>query len=90
MTTTANPIQPRARKTARELEAALKKALQAHPECVGLTVGKVTRLDNDQGLANWDADCAAEPGVTISAECKRVFLTAKHGVQRRFDLAAGG
>jgi hypothetical protein len=72
MTTTGNPLPPRTRKTARHLEAALSKALQAHPECAGLTVLKVTRLDNDQGLANWDADCAAEPGVAISAECKRV------------------
>jgi hypothetical protein len=89
MTTTSNPIPARARKTERELEAALNKALRAHPECSGLSVRKVTRLDTNQGLANWDADCAAEPGVTISAECKRLFLTAKHGVQRRFDLAAG-
>jgi hypothetical protein len=87
MTTTGNPLPPRTRKTARQLEAALNKTLQAHPECTGLTVRKVRRLANNQGLANWDADCAAEPGVEISAESKRVFLTAKHGVQRRFDLA---
>ena len=90
MTTTSNPIPPRAHKTAKELKAALNKALQAHPECSGLSVRKVTRLDTNQGLANWDADCAAEPGVTISAECKRVFLNAKHGVQQRFDLTDAG
>lgn len=89
MTTNSNPIPPRARKTAQELEAALKKALQAHPECSGVTVRKVTRLENNQGLANWDADCAVEPGVTISAECKRVFISVKHGVQKHFDLAGG-
>jgi hypothetical protein len=83
------PTPTQGTQTAQQLEAALNKALQTHPECVGLTVGKITRLDNNQGLANWDADCAAEPGVTISAECKRVFLAAKHGVQRRFDLAVG-
>ena len=75
--TTSSPIPAQARKTAQELEAALNKALQTRPECSGLTVRKVTRLDNNQGLANWDADCAAEPGVTISAECKRVFLPRK-------------
>jgi hypothetical protein len=89
MTTTTNPIPPRPGKTAQELEAALNKALRAHPECSGLTVRKVTRLASNEGLANWDADCAAEPGVAISAECKRVFLAAKHGVQQRFDLVGG-
>ena len=77
-------------KTTEELLAALNKALLAHPECVGMTVRKLTRLDNSQGLANWDAEFAAEHGTTISAECKRVFISAKQGIQKHFDLAGRG
>ena len=80
------PHSPRASKTSEELEAALTKALQAHPECQGIKLVKLTLLEQSQGLANWDAEFAAEPGVTISAECKRVLLSAKHGVQKHFDL----
>ena len=47
--------------------------------------GSDVRLANN-GLANWDAEFAAEPGVTMSAECKRVLLGAKQGVQKHFDL----
>ena len=83
---TANPIAPRASKTSKELEAALTKALQAHPECQGIRLVKLTPLEQN-GLANWDAEFAAEPGVTMSADCKRVLLGAKQGVQKRFDLA---
>jgi hypothetical protein len=80
----------KASKTTEELLAALNKALQAHPECVGMTVRKLTRLDNSQGLANWDAEFAAEHGAAISAECKRVFISAKQGIQKHFDLAGHG
>ena len=77
-------------KTAEEILAALNKALLAHPECVGMTVRKLTRLDKSQGLANWDADFAAEHGTTISAGCKRAFISAKQGIQKHFDLAGRG
>lgn len=77
-------------KTAGELVAALNKALQAHPECQGIRVLKLTPLENSQGLANWDAECATEPGTTISDECKRVFISAKQSVQKHFDLAGKG
>jgi hypothetical protein len=77
-------------KTAAELVAALNKALQAHPECQGMRVLKLMPLENSQGLANWDAEFATEPGNTISAECKRVFISAKQGVQKHFDLAGKG
>ena len=77
-------------KTAVELVAALNRALLAHPECQGVRVLKLTSLENSQGLANWDAEFATEPGSTISAECKRVFLSAKLGVQKHFDLAGKG
>jgi hypothetical protein len=80
----------KASKTTEELLAALNKALLAHPECVGMTVRKLTRLDNSQGLANWDAEFAGEHGTTISAECKRVFISAKQGIQKHFDLAGRG
>ena len=80
----------KASKTTDELLAALNKALLAHPECVGMTVQKLTRLDNSQGMANWDAECAAEHGTTISVECKRVFISAKQGIQKHFDLAGRG
>lgn len=78
-----------ASKTSQELEAALTKALQAHPECRGIRVVKLKRLEQNQGLANCDAEFAAEPGVTMSADCKRVLLSVKHGVQKHFDLASG-
>jgi hypothetical protein len=83
-------VTSKASKTTEELLAALNKALLAHPECVGMTVRKLTRLDNSQGLANWDAEFAGEHGTTISAECKRVFISAKQGIQKHFDLAGRG
>jgi len=83
-------VPSRSSKTTVELLAALNKALQAHPECSGMTVQKVTRLDKTQGLANWDAECVAEPGIVISADCKRVFISAKQGVQKYYDLAGKG
>jgi hypothetical protein len=89
MTTVGKPIPARASKTATELEAALAKALQAHPECEGIKVAKLKQLENNQGLANWDAEFEADPGVTITPECKRIFLSAKQGVQKRFDLVDG-
>jgi hypothetical protein len=83
-------VTSKASKTTEELLAALNKALLAHPECVGMTVRKLTRLDNSQGLANWDAEFAGEHGTTISAECKRVFISAKQSIQKHFDLAGRG
>jgi hypothetical protein len=90
MTATTNAIRRRASKTADELKAALIKALRAYPECQGIKVLKLTPLENSQGLANWDAECAAEPGVTISAACKRVFISAKQGFQKHYNLAGKG
>ena len=83
-------IPSKTSKTAAELIAALNKALRTHPECQGISVLKLTSLENSQGLANWDAECATDPGNTISAECKRVFISAKQGVQKCFDLAGKG
>ena len=88
---TSNPsTTSKTGKTAEELVAALNKALQAHPECQGIRVLKLMPLENSQGLANWDAEFETEPGNTISAECKRVFISAKQGVQKHFDLAGKG
>jgi hypothetical protein len=86
----SKPIRPKTGKTAVELEAALNKAIHAHPECQGVKVSKLTPLENNSGLANWDADFAADPGVTMSPECKRALISAKQGVQKHFDLAGGG
>jgi hypothetical protein len=83
-------VTSKTKKTAEELVAALNKALQAHPECQSIKLLKLTPLEHSQGLANWDAEFAAEPGATMSADCKRVLLSAKQGVQKRFDLASGG
>jgi len=55
-------IPSKTSKTAEELVAALNKALLAHPECQGIRVLKLTPLENSQGLANWDAEFATEPG----------------------------
>jgi hypothetical protein len=83
-------VPSRASKTAEELLAALNKVLHAHPECRSLTVSKLLPLANVQdGLANWDAEFAAEPGNTMSAECKRLALSAKQSIQKHFDLAGG-
>ena len=57
-------------KTAEELTAALNKAIQAHPECQGIKLLKLTALVDSQGIANWDAEFAADPGVTISADSR--------------------
>jgi hypothetical protein len=89
MTNISKLVTNKSNKTVEELEAALTKALQAHPECQGIKVFKLTPLENN-GVANWDAEFVAEPGVTMSAECKRVLLGAKLGVQKHFDLAAEG
>ena len=83
-------ILSKASKTAVELVAVLNRALLAHPECQGVRVLKLTSLENSQGLANWDAECATEPGNTISEECKRAFISAKQGVQKHFNLAGKG
>ena len=80
----------RTSKTAGEILAALNKTLQAHPECQGLKVLKLTFLENSHGLANWDAEFATDDGTAISAECKRVFISAKQSVQKCFDLAGRG
>jgi hypothetical protein len=80
----------RATKTADELKAALTKVLQVHPECQGIKVTELKLLEDSQGLANWDAEFEAAPGVTMSPECKRVLLGAKQGVQKHFDLARVG
>ena len=90
MTITSKTVAPREKKTVEELETALAKALRAHPECQGIKILKIKPLENSEdGLANWDAEFAAQPGVTMSAECKRVLLGAKQGVQKHFDLADG-
>ena len=87
MTITSKTVAPREKKTVEELETALAKALRAHPESQGIKILKIKPLENSEvGLANWDAEFAAEPGVTMSAECKRVLLGAKQGVQKHFDL----
>jgi hypothetical protein len=81
-------LRSRTKKTADELAATLIKALHAHPECHGVQVSKLMPLPNAQvGFANWDAEFAAKPGTTMSPDCKRVALSAKHGVQKHFDLA---
>ena len=83
---TSKPIPRRDTKTEDELKAALTKALKAHPECNGIKVTGLKPLEDSQGLANWDAEFEAGPGVTMSAECKRVVLGVKQGVQKHFDL----
>ena len=90
MTNISKLVTNKSNKTVEELEAALTKAMQAHPECQGIKVFKLTPLENNDGVANWDAEFVAEPGVTMSAECKRVLLGAKLGLQKNFDLAAEG
>jgi|GraSoiStandDraft_4_1057263.scaffolds.fasta_scaffold864114_2 hypothetical protein len=83
-----NTLPRRESKTAAELAAALNKGLQAHPECHGIKLSKLVPLTNTEvGLANWDAEFNAEPGVAMSPECKRLALAVKHGVQKHFDLA---
>jgi hypothetical protein len=87
MITSGKPLNGRTSKTAKELEAALHKALQAHPECEGIRVLKLTLLENSQGIANWDAEFSTPPGTVISADHKRVLIGVKQAVQKHFDLA---
>jgi hypothetical protein len=84
---TVKILNSRASKTAKELEAALNRALQAHPECQGIKVLKLNLLQNSQGIANWDAEFSTLPGTVISADCKRVLIGVKQAVQKHFDLA---
>jgi hypothetical protein len=90
MITSGNTVNGRASKTAEELEAALHKALQAHPECQGIKVLKLTLLENSHGIANWDAEFSTPPGAIISADHKRVLIGVKQAVQKHFDLAGSG
>jgi hypothetical protein len=90
MITSGNTVNGRASKTAKELEAALHKALQAHPECQGIKVLKLTLLENSHGIANWDAEFSTPPGAVISADHKRVLIGVKQAVQKHFDLAGSG
>jgi len=87
MTSISKPMPRRVAKTADELKAALTRALQAHPECHGIQVTELKLLEDSEGLANWDAEFEAGPGVTMSPERKRALLGAKQGVQKHFDLA---
>jgi hypothetical protein len=69
--------------------AALHKALEAHPECKGVKVSELVLLTNSEdGLANWDVEFTADAGTTMSPDSKRAALSAKQGIQRRFDLAS--
>ncbi len=86
MTTISKTVTSKVSMTAEGLEAALNKALHAHPECEGIKVLKLTRLENSQGLANWDAEFSTQHGVTISADCKRVLIGVKQALQKHFDL----
>jgi hypothetical protein len=90
MITSGNTVNGRTSKTAKELEAALHKALQAHPECQGIKVLKLTLLENSHGIANWDAEFSTPPGAIISADHKRVLIGVKQAVQKHFDLAGSG
>ena len=90
MITNDKTTNGRASKTAKELEAALHKALQAHPECQGIRVLKLTLLENSHGIANWDAEFSMPPGAVISADDKRVLIGVKQAVQKHFDLAGSG
>jgi hypothetical protein len=90
MMTGSKPLNGRTSKTAKELEAALHKALQAHPECHGIRILKLTLLENSQGIANWDAEFSTPPGTVISADHKRVLIGVKQAVQKHFDLAGSG
>ena len=62
MIASGKTLNGRASTTAKELEAALHKALQAHPECQGIRVLKLTLLENSHGIANWDAEFSTPPG----------------------------
>ena len=90
MTTTSKTVASKASVTADELGTALNRALQAHPECEGIRVLKLTRLENSQGLANWDAEFSTQPGAAITADCKRVLISVKQAIQKHFDLVGAG
>jgi hypothetical protein len=76
-------------KTAEELTVALNKAIQAHPECQGIKLFKLTALADSHGIANWDAEFAADPGVRAwLSRWRRLFrhfLTASSSRQNDKD-----
>jgi hypothetical protein len=81
------PLKPKQLATMSELEEALTKALRTHPECDGIRIQKITPLADPGGVANWDAEFAADDGERPTPEQRRVMLAAKLGVQKRLDLA---
>jgi hypothetical protein len=85
-----HPIRPKRIVTMDDLEEALTKALNTHAECKGISIQKIVPLSDPGGVANWDAEFAAESGERPTPEQRRVMLAAKLGVQKKLDLADGG
>jgi hypothetical protein len=90
MTVMSNTVPTKVSVTAQELEATLHKALRTHPECKDIKLQKLRRLENSQGLANWDAEFSTQPGAAISQDCRRVLIGVKQGLQKHFDLVGTG
>lgn len=68
-----------------EIRKALDEALRRRAECSDFRVNKIIRCSD--GPSNWDAEIVYEKSESIAAECKRVMLATKLGIQNRFDLA---
>jgi hypothetical protein len=65
----------KATKTAEELTAALNKAIQAHPECQGIKLFKLTALADSHGIANWDAEWSPARGLLPLRYSRRACAT---------------
>jgi hypothetical protein len=65
MTINNDPVPTRTTKSAAEIEAALTRALEAHPECQGLKFLKVTPLEASALMVAVSAASAAGFGVGL-------------------------
>jgi uncharacterized protein YlxP (DUF503 family) len=85
LTRSSTAVLPKATATQEHVLQALTKALRSHPECERIDLARL-QFVNNQGPANWDVEFEAKDGAEISSECRRVLLSVKHSVQKRFNL----
>jgi hypothetical protein len=75
---------PKPTRTRAELIALLNAALRRTDVCEGMTVAAIYQVKDK--TANWDADALGGSGGPVPPDCKRVFVDAKHGLRKMYDL----
>jgi hypothetical protein len=73
-------------RTQAELIALLNAALRRTDVCDGVTVTAIHQVEDK--TANWDSDAPRGVDVAVPPDCKRVFIDARKGLRRRYDLRA--